>query len=154
MTPTKCLSLPVLHAFTGCDTVSSFASKGKKTARETWKSFSGVDGAFKELQYMPSETTNESTELLERCMVLMYIRTSEAKEVNDARRQLFTQKYRTLENIPPTQAALKQHIKRTCYQANCWNQALVVDRDMPEPSDWGWAKERTKWVAAYLDNPS
>ena len=70
-------------------------------------------------------------------MVLMYDRTSEATEVNDARRQLFTQKYRTLENIPPTQAALKQHIKRTCYQANCWNQALVLDQEMPEPSDWG-----------------
>ena len=49
MTPTKCLSLPVLHAFTGCDTVSSFASKAKKTAWETWKSFSEVNGAFKEL---------------------------------------------------------------------------------------------------------
>ena len=30
MTQTKCLSLPVLHAFTSCDTVSSFASRGKK----------------------------------------------------------------------------------------------------------------------------
>ena len=114
MTPTKCLSLPVLHAFTGCDTVSSFASKAKKTAWETWKSFSEVNGAFKELQCMPGETSNESMELLERFMVLMYNRTSEATEVNDTRRQLFTQKSRTLENIPPTQAALKQHINLTC----------------------------------------
>ena len=114
MTPTKYLSLPVLHAFTGCDTVSSFASKAKKTAWETWKSFSEVNGAFKELQCMPGETSNESMELLERFMVLMYNRTSEATEVNDTRRQLFTQKSRTLENIPPTQAALKQHINLTC----------------------------------------
>ena len=75
---------------------------------------------------MPSETSNESMELLERFMALMYNRTSEATEVNDARRQLFTQKSRTLENIPPTQAALKQHINRTCCQANCWNQAMVL----------------------------
>ncbi|KAK1888362.1 Fibrinogen-like protein 1, partial [Dissostichus eleginoides] len=39
MNPTKCLTLPVLHAFTGCDTVSAFAGRGKKTAWETWKSF-------------------------------------------------------------------------------------------------------------------
>ena len=84
-------------------------------------------------------------ELLQRFVVLMYDRTSEATKLNDARRQLFTQKSRTLENIPPTQVALKQHIKRTCYQANCWNQALVLDPEMPEPSDWGWVKEPSGW---------
>ena len=47
MNPTKCLTLPVLHAFTGCDTVSSFAGRGKKTAWETWKSFPEVNDAFK-----------------------------------------------------------------------------------------------------------
>ena len=52
-------------------------------------------------------------------MVLMYDRSSESTEVDDVTRQLFTQKSRILESVPPTQAALKQHIKRTCYQANC-----------------------------------
>ena len=75
----------------------------------------------------------------------MYDRTSDDTDVNDARVQLFTQKSRTLDNIPPTQAAFKQHIKRTCYQANCWNQALVLDQEMPEPSDWGWAKDPNGW---------
>jgi len=28
--PDKCKALPVFHCFTGCDTVSSFANKGKK----------------------------------------------------------------------------------------------------------------------------
>ena len=147
------MTLPVLHAFTGCDTVSAFAGRGKKTAWETWKSFPEVNDAFKELQCMPRETSNESMELLERFVVLMYDRTSEATEVNYARRLLFTQKSRTLENIPPTQAALKQHIKRTCYQANCWNQALVLDPEMPEPSDWGWAKEPSGWQPIWTTLP-
>ena len=102
---------------------------------------------------MPSETSNESMELLERFVVLMYDRTSEATEGNDARRQLFTQKYRTLDNIPPTQAALKQHIKRTCYHANCWKHALVLDPDMQEPSDWGWAKEPSGWQSIWTILP-
>ena len=34
-------------------------------------------------------------------------------EVSDARKQLFMQKSRSRENIPPTQAALKQDIKQT-----------------------------------------
>ncbi|MGH0153333.1 UNVERIFIED_CONTAM: hypothetical protein FKN15_028536 [Acipenser sinensis] len=49
--------------------------------------------------------------VLERFVVLLYDRTSDTMKVIDARKQLFTQKSRSLENIPPTQAALKQHIK-------------------------------------------
>ena len=153
MNPTKCLTLPVLHAFTGCDTVSAFAGRGKKTAWETWKSFPEVSGAFNELLCMPSEVSEGSMFLLERFVVLMYDRTSESMEVNDARKQLFTQKSRSLEIIPPTQAALKQHIKCTCYQANCWNQALVLDPKMPEPSDWGWTEETTGWQPLWTTLP-
>ena len=32
MDPRYCSSLPIVHAFTGCDTVSSFSGRGKKTA--------------------------------------------------------------------------------------------------------------------------
>jgi hypothetical protein len=141
MNPTNCLTLPVMHAFTGCDTVSAFAGRGKKTAWGTWKSFPEVNVAFNELLRMPREVSEESMLLLERFVVLLYDRTSECTEVNDARKHLFAHKSRSLENIPPTQAALRQHIKRTCIQANCWNQALVLDPEKPEPSDWGWTKE-------------
>src|SRR6218665_280190 len=44
--PDKCKTLPVFHCFTGCDTASSFASKGKKTAWETWSSYPVVTEAF------------------------------------------------------------------------------------------------------------
>ena len=46
-----------------------------------------------------------------------------------------------LSNIPPTQAALKQHIKRTSYQAYCWNEALTLHPNLPSPADWGWYKD-------------
>ena len=64
----------------------------------------------KSFQCMPRENINESMELLKRFVVLMYDRTREATGVNDARRQLVTQKSRTLENIPPTQAARQTHV--------------------------------------------
>ena len=80
--------------------------------------------------------------LLERFAVLIYNRTSDLVSVNDARRWLFIQKWRLLENIPPTQAALKQlHIKRTSYQAYCWNEALTVHPNLPSPADRGWYKD-------------
>ena len=35
--PDKSKALPVFHAYTGCDTVSFFNTRGKKTAWQTWK---------------------------------------------------------------------------------------------------------------------
>ena len=42
----KYLALPMFHEFTGCDTVSSFSGKGKKTAWETWNVFPVITNAF------------------------------------------------------------------------------------------------------------
>ena len=50
-------------------------------------------------------------------MVLMNDRTSSKTSVNDARKQLFAQKGRALDAIPPTRAALVEHAKRAAYQA-------------------------------------
>ena len=52
-------------------------------------------------------------------MVLLYDRTSSQECVNQARK--FTQKGRAIDGLPPTQAALIQHIKRAAYHAgHCW----------------------------------
>lgn len=153
MNPRQCFTLPVCHALTGCDTVSAFAGRGKKTALETWKVFPEVTVAFEELLHMPADISAEAMALLERFVVLMYDRTSDSLQVNDARKQLFTQKSQTLENIPPTQAALKQHIKRACYQANSWNQALVLAPDVLDPSEWGWTKPTTGWQSLWTTLP-
>ena len=41
-----CRGLPLWFAFTGCDTVSTFSGRGKKTAWNAWKSFRDVTQAF------------------------------------------------------------------------------------------------------------
>ena len=153
MNPAQCLALSVFHAFTGCDTVFAFAGRGKKTAWATWKSFPEVTDAFIELLGMSNELSEESMLLLERFVVLMYNRTSEVTEVNEARKQLFTQKSRTLENIPPTKAALVQHIRHTYFQANIWNQSLLTSPQIPDPSDLGWVKESNGWQPLWTNLP-
>ena len=37
MDPRICATLPMFHAFTGCNTVSAYCGRGKKTAWNTWK---------------------------------------------------------------------------------------------------------------------
>ena len=52
--PDKCRGLPAFHAFTGCDTVSSFGGRSKKTARETWKVCDEVTSTFCALGATPT----------------------------------------------------------------------------------------------------
>ena len=66
----KALSLPMFHAFTGCDTVSSFAGRGKKTAFDIWKSFNESTPVFSTLMTDPSELNDDCMSVLEAFVVL------------------------------------------------------------------------------------
>ena len=78
-------------------------------------------------------------ERLERFHVLMYSKSCSAAMVNEARRQLFSRGSRSLEGIPPTQAALFEHVKRSILQA-CfiWKQAASCHQEVPDFDKWGW----------------
>lgn len=107
MDPRICATLPMFHALQD----AAFCGRGKKTAWNTWKVYPEVTKAFEEFQLMQTETSDMAMETLERFVVLLYDRTSDIMNVNDSRKYLFTQKSRSLENLPPTQEVLKQHIK-------------------------------------------
>ena len=47
-----CRALPFWFTFTGCDTVSSFSGRGKKTAWNTWQSYPEVTEAFVRFVYL------------------------------------------------------------------------------------------------------
>ena len=79
---------------------------------------------------------------IEHFIVLLYSRSSDAYRVNKARRELFVRGTRSLENIPPTQAALIQHVRKAAYQAGLvWGQSLVTQQKLPSPGIWGWEEE-------------
>jgi len=80
-------ALPVFHAFTGCDTVSCFAWRGKKTAFTVWKNFPAVTDTLLQLAATPTSPISETCmEHLEHFLILMYNRTSNKTNVNEARR--------------------------------------------------------------------
>ena len=60
---------------------------------------------------MVDDVSDPVMSVLERFVVLLYDRTSDQVSVNNARKLLFTNKSRSLENLPPTQVGLVQHIK-------------------------------------------
>ncbi|KAG7160296.1 hypothetical protein Hamer_G025085, partial [Homarus americanus] len=131
--PEKSRTLPVFHAIT--------AATRKKTAWATWNAFPEVTTAFLSLASTPSELPDGVLSTLERFIVVLYDRTSTCCDVNVLRKKLFSRKSRSLEDLPPTRAALEQHIKRAAYQAgHIWGQAAIAFVSLPSPCDWVWMK--------------
>ena len=154
--PQKCHALPVFHALSGCDTVSCFSGKGKKSAWQAWSAYPDVTTAFAELGKCDGEheISANTVSLLERFAVVMYDRTSELSDLNSCRRQLFTKKCRSLELLPPTSDAFLLHVKRAVLQGvHVWGQSLHRHPQPVCPSKWGWIKEDTQWIPLWMTLP-
>ena len=121
----KSHALPLFHALTGCDTVSAFIEHGKKTTWAVWNEFPELTNALLELAHTPTEISEQATYAIERFVILIYDRTSTCTDVNQARKKLFA-KTASVNRIPPTCAALEQHVKRAAFQGgHVWGQALI-----------------------------
>ena len=134
-------ALLFFHAFSGCDTTSSLKGKGKKSFNEAWKKMPSVTPVFERVATSQGEISGADRDLLEEFIVTLYCATFDGQKVNDARRYLFTSKGKTMENIPPTAAALSEHIKRSVLQARKWYHCLEATRVVQDPAHWGWMKE-------------
>ena len=88
--------------------MSFFAGRGKKRAWNTWSMYPQATEAFLMMIDRPATLTQSLMAIVERFVVLLYDRLSESSSINEAQR-LFTKGKRSLENIPPTAAALEQH---------------------------------------------
>ena len=137
----KSTALPVFHCYTGCDTTSAFCGKGKKSAWIAWNSYPEVTQAFNYIAANPHTAVTIDAQhfrCLERFTVVLYDKTSELESVNGARRELFCQKTKAMEHIPPTQGALIQHVKRVTYQSGIWSTSEKTQQPIPSPEGWGW----------------
>ena len=126
----------------------------KKSAWSAWSAFPEVTNAFLELSSKPSSISSQTMDQIERFVILMYSRTCSLTRVDEARKEFFAQG-RTIENIPPTKAALVQHTKRATYQAGyVWSQALVPLPHLPDPESWGWIfHQNSGWRPFWTELP-
>ena len=66
--------------------------------------------------------------------------------------ELFTNKGRSIENIPPTSAALRQHVLRAAYQAGyVWAQSTVLRPALPDATEWGWKLDKDVYHPFWTD---
>ena len=82
------------HAFTGCDVVSAFRGKGKKSAWQTWDVCEEASGVFSKLSQYPPVVDDEDLKTLEKFVVMMYDRSSTDEGVDDVRLDMFARKQR------------------------------------------------------------
>ena len=90
--------------------VSAFAGREKK------RSGMSRTATFLGLSTGAEHISDEDVAVLERFTILLYDRTSSLTDIDEARLELYTKKGRIMENLPPTKAALVQHVKRAVYQ--------------------------------------
>ena len=96
---------------------------------------------------------NITPEMLQQ-VVLMYSKTSSANTVHEARCELFSKGTRSLENIPPTQGPLRQHVRREAFQAGyVWIQALISQPELPSPVHCNWEQMGEGWTPRWTDLP-
>ena len=109
--PEKGRGITLFHAFTGCDVVSAFRGKGKKSAWQT----QGVGAEADVLNPQVVNVNDNEVDMLDKCVAMMY-KSSSATGVNNARLDMFARKQIPYQAIPPTRSALLQHVKRAAYK--------------------------------------
>ena len=123
----------------GCDTVSHLVQVGKKTAWKVWEAHDDFTATFCELHNAPEQIVEATEASLEKFTILLYDKTATSLSINEVRKNLFIHKGRPLSGLPPSKAALQQHMKRAVLQGgNYWGCTTLPERNLPSPSEWGW----------------
>ena len=130
-------ALPFSYAFSWCDTVSSFLSKGKCKGWDIWmEDHSNLDEVFIRLRNEPGKLTNTDMNIIEKFVTKMY--TKQNKSLTLLRIELFKYiKDSDLWKLPPSREALEYYTRRACYQAGYVWKETVCDIVLPNPDNWG-----------------
>lgn len=116
----KASVLPMFHALTGCDTVSFFGGRGKKTAWDTWMVFPELTPVLRSLKSSPANIADDSMDVIERFVVLLYDRTSSLTKVNEARQELFSKRHGTLTTFRPLEQRLCNIPRELCFKEDMY----------------------------------
>ena len=134
-----CRALIGMHAYTGCDTTSAFAGKGKASALKFLTNSREIKYTFLELG-QEWDLSPELMDRLEAFTCLLYAPKASSTKVNDLRYHLFCAKKGDIEShqLPPCRDCLDKHAQRANYQAGIWRRCLEQDPQVPRPFGRGW----------------
>ena len=138
-----CDSLIGLHAFTGCDTVSAFASRGKLSALKLMKNDITCQETFSQVG-QSWDVQPQIFEKVQQFTCPMYVAASRTTKVKDLRYQLFCAKRGEIESslLPPCRYCLLMHLIRANYQAAIWKCCLPALPTVPNHTKCGCGRHQ------------
>ena len=139
-------SLLAGHALTGCDTVAACYGVGKgKMLKVLRKHVASVD-LIGNIQADWSDVLEQATKFTAECYGQPM-----AKSMSEARISMWTAqigkpgvtRVPKLASLPPTTEAFTENVKRAHLQTFLWKNALQLDPQKLDPTDYGWMKEHS-----------
>ena len=92
-----------------------------------------------ELHNAPEQIDEVAEASLSYFTIRLYERTATSRSINEVRKNLFIHKGCQISGLPPTKAALQQHMKRAVLQGgHHWGCTTVPEQQLPSPSEWVW----------------
>ena len=138
-----CKLLPVIHAFSGCDTTSRIFGIGKGTIlKKLRSSIEFQEMAAKFIENCDQDTITKAGEE----MMLSLYGGIQYEGLDLLRYRKFTSKvivgniYVQVNSLPPTSDSAKFHSLRSYLQCQIW----IGNGDEPNPHDWGWYTSDSK----------
>ena len=156
-----CLALPFFHAFSGCDSTSSFYRKTKISLFDYWMTYPKqevITAAFQQLSWQPSAAVIESQFPAVEEFVAYSFGLKDQKSVDEVRFEIFrSSSAGKLRELPPSQNSLKLHVLRSAYQSGWVWANTLSSQDLPLLTDWGWkydqnSKIRIHWFKEDLNS--
>lgn len=143
-----CKGILVMHTFTGCDTVSTFAGKGKAQQLKLLKNNTRNREALTELGKVWG-LSPELTDKLEELTCLLCSSNRITMNVNELIYQPFCSRRGEIESHqhPPCRDCLVKHAKRANYQVAIWKWCLEKELQVPTLVGQGWKMEHEDGIA-------
>ena len=138
-----CKGLSFFHAFTGCDSVSSFYKVGKVKYWTVWSAKikvgdTNLSSIFIELSNRPSSIDENTFDSLCALVYEAYNLTKEVPLKTRRKDHLISTPTVNLRMLVPSPSGILQHIKRACIQAGYLWKLCELETDIPDPTEWGW----------------
>ena len=102
----------------------------------------------------PFEETNYLSDTAKSFVCALYTGDSKERDIDQIRMEMFCQKTRDIERIPPTENAFEHHFRRSLFQSSLWASANLPMIPVKSPLEFSWSKKSEKlepiWTTLHL----
>ena len=133
-----CRVLPGAHALSGCNT------NGK---RLVYKILKDAASDFHDNLWAPDK--NVAISCSSRFVARLYVHKSFASSHHNINK--LTGRDASLVRLPPSEAALRQHILRASFQTKVWHTFCLAKPPLPSPMEYGWRTVKDSLHPVYFE---